>query len=112
MNSKSELARRLRLARLTKMMSQGELADRSGVSRGHISDIETGKSAPQWDTLSLLLRGLGFEEAGEFFKGVKLLSLNLELWLCGAIIILFLLCSWFLSEEMSDVASTLVHSVK
>ena len=54
---------RLRRLRSTAGLSQEELAERSGVSRNGISDLERGLSqTPRFETVRLLADGLGIDE--------------------------------------------------
>ena len=40
-------------------LSQEELADRAGLSRGWVSEIESGRKSPMWRTVEQLAGGLG-----------------------------------------------------
>lgn len=51
----------LRLARQKAGLTQGDLAERSGVSQQAISAYETGRKDPSLSTLERLLRGAGLE---------------------------------------------------
>lgn len=51
----------LRLARQKAELTQGELAEQSGVSQQAISAYETGRKDPSLSTLERLLRGAGLE---------------------------------------------------
>jgi predicted ATPase/DNA-binding XRE family transcriptional regulator len=54
----------LRQHRLSRVLTQAELAERSGLSERAISDLERGlKQAPRTSTVRLLVRGLGLPEA-------------------------------------------------
>ncbi len=58
---------RLRLMRDSKGISVYRLSQASGVSQGHISDLENGRNKPTIDTLNKLLAPLGITLA-EFFN--------------------------------------------
>lgn len=54
------LADRLKIARDDAVLTQGELAEIAGISRLHISEIETGRTkAPRPRTLRALAEALG-----------------------------------------------------
>ena len=60
----STFAELLRQHRLSRGLTQAELAERSGLSGRAISDLERGlKQAPRSSTVRLLVRGLGLAEA-------------------------------------------------
>ena len=40
-------------------LSQEELADRAGLSRAWVSEIESGRKSPMWRTVEQLAKGLG-----------------------------------------------------
>lgn len=51
---------RVRIARDDAVLTQGELAERAGISRLHVSEIETGRTAiPRPRTLRALAQALG-----------------------------------------------------
>ena len=61
--TKKSFGDRLRRLRSTAGLSQEELAERSGVSRNGISDLERGLSqTPRFETVRLLADGLGIDE--------------------------------------------------
>lgn len=47
--------------RKTKKITQAQLAERAGVDRHHISDIENGKMSPTVKTLEKIARALGVQ---------------------------------------------------
>jgi transcriptional regulator with XRE-family HTH domain len=51
--------KRLRMAREAKGMSQGELAATTGLSQGHLSNIELGRWMPSVGSLLVIAKGLG-----------------------------------------------------
>jgi transcriptional regulator with XRE-family HTH domain len=53
------IRKQLRKARRDLEMSQQELADRVGVTRAHISNIEHGKTVPTVETLEKIANALG-----------------------------------------------------
>ncbi len=55
---KLSLSETLKLLRKRRLMTQQELALRSGYSQSAISDIETGRSDPAWGTIRAVLWGL------------------------------------------------------
>ncbi|MFM9107715.1 MAG: ATP-binding protein [Chloroflexota bacterium] len=55
---------RVRLARLRSGTSQSELARASGISRGTIINLESGRNEPQVTTLRMLAGALGLDAAG------------------------------------------------
>lgn len=59
----------LREKRRAAELTQAELADRSGVTQGHISQIEKGERSPGLPTLRKLRDALGLDD-GEFMSWV------------------------------------------
>ncbi len=56
----SRLGKTIRLARLRRNLSQGELADRMGVVRSTVATIEAGKPGTRVDVLLKVLVTLGY----------------------------------------------------
>lgn len=56
-----QLRRDLKAARERKHWSQAELAARATLAQPDISNIETGKTVPRFDTLSDIVRVLGYD---------------------------------------------------
>jgi transcriptional regulator with XRE-family HTH domain len=67
----------LREARQLRHMSQQSLADRAGVARVTVSQIELGKSGPRPHIARRLSQALGYqpEEIAEFSEAVRTMSL-------------------------------------
>lgn len=67
----------LREARQQRRMSQQTLADRAGVARVTVSQIELGKSGPRPHIARRLSQALGFQpaEIAEFREAVRSMSL-------------------------------------
>ena len=61
MNIKPETAGVLRAAREASGLSQRQLAVRAGTTQAVVARIESGKVAPNWETLTRLLRETGHE---------------------------------------------------
>ncbi len=60
MRSESEkLGKNLKKIRTAKATSQGDIARSLGVSRGFISNIESGKTNPTLETISRLAKAVG-----------------------------------------------------
>lgn len=62
-----DFGKRLREMRESKEMSIYRISQITGISQGHISDLENGKNQPTIDTLSKLLEPLGIT-LSEFFN--------------------------------------------
>jgi transcriptional regulator with XRE-family HTH domain len=60
-NDTSAFAARLREVRAAAKMTQHEIAERSGVHRQTIAQLETGKRQPTWETAQTLARALGMD---------------------------------------------------
>lgn len=60
---------RLRNLRIKKAWSQTEMAERLGIDRGHISDLENGKKSVCLPMLEVLSKGFGISIA-ELMKGI------------------------------------------
>jgi transcriptional regulator with XRE-family HTH domain len=61
MSETSPFAERLREVRAAAKMTQHELAERSGVHRQTIAQLETGVRQPTWETVQALARALGVD---------------------------------------------------
>ncbi|MCK4915813.1 MAG: helix-turn-helix transcriptional regulator, partial [Candidatus Eisenbacteria sp.] len=59
MLDKAELGRRVKLERLAKSMTLKQVADSSGMSPTHISEIERGRTSPTVGALLRIARALG-----------------------------------------------------
>ena len=68
-----ELGRRIKQKRLEKRMTLQELADKSGVSKGLVSQIENGRSIPSLPVMLGIIQSLEVE-VSEFFQGLSLLE--------------------------------------
>lgn len=68
-----ELGRRIKQKRLEKRMTLQELADKSGVSKGLVSQIENGRSIPSLPVMLGIIQSLEIE-VSEFFQGLSLLE--------------------------------------
>ena len=55
----SQFAIRLKELRTAAGLTQGELAEKAGLSQAAISDIEQGRRAPLWETGIALVKALG-----------------------------------------------------
>lgn len=66
MNIREEFGKRLKVLRKGLNMSQDKLASISGIDRGYISEIETGKSAPTIDLINKLAQAMNVQPL-EFF---------------------------------------------
>lgn len=55
------LAKQLRNARIKQKKTLRQLAEETGISYQHISDIELGKKDPSWEKLERLARALKFK---------------------------------------------------
>lgn len=53
------LADVIRQLRARERLSQQEVADRVGLGRNYLSDVESGRRRPSWDGVVLIARGLG-----------------------------------------------------
>ncbi|MHC8508761.1 MAG: helix-turn-helix transcriptional regulator [Rhodospirillales bacterium] len=62
-NLPESLRREIKDARRTRGWSQLALGEKAGLAQRHISGIETGKTAPRYDTLIEILRALELELA-------------------------------------------------
>jgi transcriptional regulator with XRE-family HTH domain len=72
MISRVEAGRRLRSAREAAGLGQGEAADRAGLSRPYLSDLERGERVCGWPRLVALVTVLGLDPrqvVPEFFDG-------------------------------------------
>lgn len=68
----ANLGRALRVARETKGLSQGDLADRAKVGKSKISKYETGKELPKLDSLQRILEVLELEPYQLFYAMYRL----------------------------------------
>jgi transcriptional regulator with XRE-family HTH domain len=68
-----EVSRRIREHRLDKRFTLQELADKSNVSKGLISQIENGRSIPSLPVLFSIIQSLEIEVA-DFFENLSLLE--------------------------------------
>ncbi|RZL51036.1 MAG: XRE family transcriptional regulator [Pedobacter sp.] len=68
-----EVSRRIKQHRLEKRLTVQELADKSNVSKGLISQIENGRTIPSLPVLFSIIQSLSFE-VSDFFKDLNLLS--------------------------------------
>ena len=63
----AKLGRNLKRIRLSKAISQGDIARTLGVSRGYISNVENGKTNPTLSTITKLARAIGVS-GGDLMK--------------------------------------------
>lgn len=70
-----EVSKRIKINRVDKRMTVQELAEKSGVSKGLISQIENGRSIPSLPVLFGIIQSLGLS-VGEFFKDLNLQEPN------------------------------------
>lgn len=68
-----EVSRRIKQQRMEKRLTLQELADKSGVSKGLISQIENGRSIPSLPVMFSIIQSLEIE-VSEFFKDLSLLE--------------------------------------
>lgn len=68
-----EVSRRVKQKRLDKRMTLQELADKSGVSKGLVSQIENGRTIPSLSVMFNIIQSLEIE-VSEFFQGLSLLE--------------------------------------
>ncbi|KAA0991960.1 helix-turn-helix domain-containing protein [Dyadobacter aurulentus] len=68
-----EVGRRIKEKRLDKRMTLQELADKSGVSKGLVSQIENGRTIPSLPVMLGIIQSLEIE-VSEFFQGLSLLE--------------------------------------
>ena len=68
-----EVGRRIKEKRLDKRMTLQELADKSGVSKGLVSQIENGRTIPSLPVMLGIIQALKIE-VSEFFQGLSLLE--------------------------------------
>ncbi len=68
-----EVGRRIKQQRLDKRMTLQELADKSGVSKGLVSQIENGRTIPSLSVMFGIIQSLEIE-VSEFFQGLSLLE--------------------------------------
>lgn len=66
-----EVSRRIKERRTSQRLTVQELADRAGVSKGLISQIENGRSIPSLPVLFQIIQSLN-SEVGDFFENLKL----------------------------------------
>lgn len=52
-------AARLKELRETAGLTQGQLAEKAGLSKAGIADLEQGRNRPSWDTVQALCNALG-----------------------------------------------------
>lgn len=58
---KKEFGARLRALRIAQLLTQGELAEKAGLSDQNISRLETGNHEPRMRTLRALMAALGVD---------------------------------------------------
>lgn len=68
-----EVSKRIKQHRIEKRLTLQELANRSGVSKGLISQIENGRSIPSLPVLFSIIQSLSIE-VSEFFRDLNLLT--------------------------------------
>lgn len=66
-----EVSKRIKVNRLENRMTVQELAEKSGVTKGLISQIENGRSIPSLPVLFAIIQSLGLA-VSEFFKDLNL----------------------------------------
>lgn len=72
----SDLGDTIRKLRLSKGMEQFELAERTGMTQGHLSKIENGKASPSLKTLKKIIEVLDIDE--ELFLSKKFRPISLD----------------------------------
>jgi transcriptional regulator with XRE-family HTH domain len=68
-----EVGRRIKEKRLDKRMTLQELGDKSGVSKGLVSQIENGRTIPSLPVMLAIIQSLEIEVSA-FFQGLSLLE--------------------------------------
>lgn len=68
-----EVSRRIKEKRIDKKLTLQELADKSSVSKGLISQIENGRSIPSLPVMFSIIQSLEME-VGDFFKDLNLIE--------------------------------------
>jgi transcriptional regulator with XRE-family HTH domain len=68
-----EVGRRIKQKRLDKRMTLQELADKSGVSKGLVSQVENGRTIPSLPVMLGIIQSLEIEVSA-FFEGLSLLE--------------------------------------
>lgn len=68
-----EVGRRIKQKRLDKRMTLQELGDKSGVSKGLVSQIENGRTIPSFPVVLSIIQSLELE-VSDFFQGLSLLE--------------------------------------
>ncbi len=66
----SKLGEKLKILRKERGLNQGELADRAGINRSYLSNLENGHSSPTIDVLDKITQALGVSMAEVFPDGV------------------------------------------
>lgn len=74
----SNLGDTIRKFRLSKGMEQFELAERTGMTQGHLSKIETGKTSPSLKALKKIIEVLDIDEALFLSKNFRPVSFDDE----------------------------------
>ncbi len=69
MNLRMDIAKKLRLFRESKGLSQGDIERRSGLLRSYISRVEGGYTAPSVSTLEKFAKALGVEPYQFLYEG-------------------------------------------
>ncbi|MBX9449041.1 MAG: helix-turn-helix domain-containing protein [Taibaiella sp.] len=68
-----EISKRIKNKRIEKRLTLQELADKSGVSKGLISQIENGRSIPSLPVMFSIIQSLEIA-VSEFFKDLNLIE--------------------------------------
>lgn len=72
----ANLGETIRNLRLSKGLEQSELAQRTGMTQGHLSKIETGKANPSLKTLKKIIKVLDVDE--KLFLSVNFTPVSLD----------------------------------
>ena len=97
----------LRAARLEKRMTQDMLAEKSGVSKHHITHIEQGKANPSYTVLKLILSALNFSTDALFYENLGNEKANED-----RLLLIYRSCAEAKRPIILNVVSTLADGLK